>query len=454
MTITVAGSDQTLDSSGRGPWWTRLRSFVAAEGPNSNRNARNLLITTTFALVAIGSMMVLSASSFELVAQNRSPYEYFTKQLMWVGVGGVALLVCAFTPFRVYRKLSWVILLGSFALALLVFSPIGLEVQGNRNWIRIGGLTAQPSEFLKLSLVIWGGMVLARKAGLLRYARHMFIPVAPGAVMAMGLVLAGKDLGTAMVIGLIAAGLFFVAGASPKLFIGGIVLGVVVMLLAVVSSPNRMRRVSAWLDPSAEGTAQGLGYQSAQALYGLAGGGLFGVGVGQSRLKVSWIPEAHNDFVFAVLGEELGLVGALLVVVLFGVLAYSIYRIATLSENLEITYVCGGILVWIIGQAILNIAVVTGVVPVIGVPLPFISYGGSSMVAVLTAIGVLISCSRATDQATPVPPTTPEHPRATVVGRRFAPRPAPDRPVPGTVKNRPTTTRAGSRRRPPRRTTP
>ena len=146
--------------------------------------------------------------------------------------------------------------------------------------------------------------------------------------------------------------------------------------------------------------AEGLGYQSAQTLYRLADGGIFGVGVGQSKQKANWIPEAHNNFVFAVLGEELGLMGALLVILLFDVLAYSIYRISMLARDLYVTYICGGILAWIIGQAILNIAVVTGMIPVIGVPLPFISYGGSSMIAVLAAVGVLISCSRATDRAT------------------------------------------------------
>ncbi len=379
--------------------WQQLRERVTAHGPHANRDARNLLIVTTFALVAIGLMMVLSASSVELVAAGDSPYDTFAKQLMWALIGGFALVVCAFTPFRAYRKLSWLILFGSFGLSLLVFSPLGVEVQGNRNWIQVGSLTAQPSEFLKLSLIIWGGAVLARKARLLGHAKHMFVPVAPGAAIGICLVVAGKDLGTAMVLALIAVALFFFAGASPKLFIGGIVLGVVGTFLAVVSSENRIQRINAWLHPTAEGMADGLGYQGAQALYGLAGGGMFGVGIGQSRLKVNWIPEAHNDFVFAVLGEELGLVGALLVILLFAVLAYSIYRISKLANDLYTTYVCGGILVWIIGQAVLNIAVVTGMIPVIGVPLPFISYGGSSMIALLAAVGVLISCSRATDRA-------------------------------------------------------
>ncbi|WDF33428.1 putative lipid II flippase FtsW [Arthrobacter agilis] len=378
----------------------RLWSLFATQGPHSNRNARNLLITTTLALVAIGLMMVLSASSVELVAAGKSPFDTFRKQLMWAGIGGVALVVCAFIPLRAYRRLAWPILLGSFVVSLLVFTPLGYEVQGNRNWIRVAGLTAQPSEFLKLSIVVWGGAVLARKARLLGDWKHMFVPVAPGAAIAILLVIAGKDLGTAMILALIAVALFFFAGASPKLFIGGIVAGVIGVGLAVVSSPNRMNRISAWLDPTAEGTAEGLGYQSAQALYGLAGGGVFGVGVGQSRQKVSWIPEAHNDFVFAILGEELGLVGALIVILLFAVLAFSIVRISKLADDLHTTYICGGVLVWIVGQAILNIAVVTGMIPVIGVPLPFISYGGSSMVAVLAAVGVLVSCSRATDRRT------------------------------------------------------
>jgi cell division protein FtsW len=289
--LSTAARPRTVGSS-PAPGSDRLRNLFTTQGPQSNRNARNLLITTTFALVAIGLTMVLSASSVELVAAGKLPFDTFGKQLMWAGIGGVALVVCALVPLRAYRRLAWPILLGSFLVSLLVFTPLGYEVQGNRNWIRIGGLTAQPSEFLKLSIIIWGGAVLARKVKLLGNWKHMFVPVAPGAFIGFCLVIAGKDLGTAMILALIAVALFFFAGASPRLFIGGIVLGVIGITLSVITSTNRMSRISAWLDPTAEGTSQGLGYQSAQALYGLAGGGVFGVGVGQSRQKVSWIPEA------------------------------------------------------------------------------------------------------------------------------------------------------------------
>lgn len=351
-------------------------------------------MTTTLSLVAIGLMMVLSASSFELAAQGESPYDTFAKQSIWVGIGLVALLVLSFIPLRRYERLSRLFLFGSFGLSLLVFTPLGVEVNGNRNWIGIGSITVQPSEFLKLSVIVWGAAVLARKPRPTHTWRDLAVPVLPVSLAAVGLVIAGRDLGTAVILALIIAGLFFFAGASLKVFGYGLMGAALAAFVAVVSSPNRMSRISAWLDPSSAGTAEGLGYQGAQAVYGLAGGGMFGVGLGQSRQKVHWIPEAHNDFIFAVLGEELGFVGAALVLILFATLAFAIYRISTLSEGLYVTCICGAALVWILGQAVLNIGVVSGLVPVVGVPLPFISYGGSSMIAVLALIGVLISCSR------------------------------------------------------------
>ncbi|MBG6216078.1 cell division protein FtsW [Arthrobacter sp. CAN_A6] len=367
---------------------------LGSKGPASHSDARALLLTTTLALVAIGLMMVLSASSFELAAQGKSPYETFYKQALWVGIGLAVLVVFSRLPLHLFRRYAGLILIGSFVLTLLVFTPLGIEVNGNRNWIGIGPITVQPSEFLKLGTIIWGANVLARRTRSSRNLRPFLFPVLPVSLAAVALVLAGKDLGTAAILVLIIAGLFFFAGASLTVFGAGLAVFALAAFAAVISSSNRTSRISAWLDPASAGTAEGLGYQGVQATYGLAGGGMFGVGMGQSRQKVHWIPEAHNDFIFAVLGEELGFVGAAVMLILFATLAFAIYRIATLSGELHVTLICGGALVWILAQTVLNISVVTGLVPVVGVPLPFISYGGSSMISLLALTGVLLSCSR------------------------------------------------------------
>lgn len=387
-----------LRRSGLAPSAFRTGRLLSSRGPESHANARALLIATTLALTAIGLMMVLSASSFELAAQGRSPYSTFYKQSIWVGIGLLVLLVFSRVPLHRYERFSRTILFGSLGLALLVFSPLGVEVNGNRNWVGIGSMTVQPSEFLKLSIIFWGATVLAQnltqESTPLRSWKRFVIPVLPVSLAAVGLVVAGKDLGTAIILTLIIASVFFFAGTSLKVFGLALIAAILGAYLGVISSPNRMMRISAWLDPDSTGVAEGLGYQGAQAIYALAGGGLFGVGLGQSRQKVNWIPEAHNDFIFAVLGEELGFLGSALVLILFALLAFSIYRIASLSNDLTITCICGAALVWIIGQSVLNISVVIGLVPVIGIPLPFISYGGSSMVALLAITGLLISCSR------------------------------------------------------------
>ncbi len=376
------------------PLFSGIVRFLSPRGPASRRNARALLLGTTFSLVAIGLVMVLSASFFTLAARGQSPYGTFLRQALWCVLGLAALLVLSRIPLRMYRRLSRIALVGSFGLALLVFTPLGVEVNGNRNWLAIGPVTVQPGEFLKLSLILWGAAVLTDGPMLRRNPRHGVVPVLGASLAGLVLVLAGKDLGTAMILTLIIAGVFFFTGASIRALGIGAAAALVAVLTAVLSSPNRLNRIFVWLDPSGAGSAEGLGYQGAHSVYALAGGGMFGVGLGQSRQKVHWIPEAHNDFIFAVLGEELGFAGAVLVLILFGTLAFAIVRIASLTADPYATAICGAALVWILGQSVVNIAVVSGLVPVVGIPLPFISYGGSSVIALLALTGVLISCSR------------------------------------------------------------
>jgi len=236
--------------------------------------------------------------------------------------------------------------------------------------------------------------VLARKGKLLSRWQHVAVPAVPMAIIIVGLVLVGNDLGTAMIIMMVTAAALFFAGAPLYLFgIAGLAAAAGTAVMAVTSS-NRMCRITSWW--TGQSCADGIdaNYQATNGLYGLASGGWFGVGLGQSRQKYSWIPEAHNDFIFAIIGEELGLVGTVVVLILFAILGAAIYRVVVAQEDMFHRVLAGTIMVWLLGQATVNMSVVTGLMPVIGVPLPFISYGGSALLMSLCAIGVVLSLAR------------------------------------------------------------
>ncbi|WAP50926.1 putative lipid II flippase FtsW [Arthrobacter sp. ATA002] len=376
------------------------RGIVLLEGSRrkATGSAYYTILGASLALTAIGLMMVLSASSVESIAASAgesagSTFSFFVKQALFAGLGVAAMLGLSRLGPQAYRKLAWPALVAAFFLLILVFIPgIGKEVGGNRNWIEIGPITGQPSEAAKLAMAIWFASVLSMKQKLLTQWKHALVPVVfPGGAVLIGLVLIGRDLGTVIIMVMIMIAALFFAGA-PLRFLAVMVAagGAGGVLMSLVSS-NRTSRISAWLG---EDCGAGLCDQANAGMYALASGGWFGVGIGQSRQKWSWIPEAHNDFIFAIIGEEFGLLGTLLIVLLFGVLAVATIRMTMRHTDPFIRIVCGSILVWIIGQAFVNIAMVTGLLPVIGVPLPFISYGGSSLTFTLAAVGVLLSFAR------------------------------------------------------------
>ncbi|MDN3481679.1 putative lipid II flippase FtsW [Arthrobacter sp. APC 3897] len=375
------------------------RGIIVLEGSRrkATGSAYYTILGAALALTAIGLMMVLSASSVESIAASAgesagSTFGFFMKQALFAALGILAMLVLSRLGPRTYRKLAWVALAGAVILLVLVFIPgIGKEVGGNRNWIEIGPLTGQPSEAAKLAMAVWFASVLSTKQKLLTEWKHALVPVVPGGGLLIGLVLLGRDLGTVIIMGLIMIAALFFAGA-PLRFVAALVAagGAGAVLMSMLSG-NRTGRISAWLG---QDCGAGLCDQANAGMYALASGGWFGVGIGQSRQKWSWIPEAHNDFIFAIIGEEFGLLGTLLIVLLFGVLAVATIRMTMRHTDPFIRIVCGSILVWIIGQAFVNIAMVTGLLPVIGVPLPFISYGGSSLTFTLAAVGVLLSFAR------------------------------------------------------------
>lgn len=374
-----------------GGWRARIH-LGAALRPGSDRTVA-ALYGLTLLLVGIGLIMVLSSSSITSYLDEQGFFGGFWKQTTFAIIGLPLMLIAASIPISFWKKWAWGFLGLGIALQLLVFTPLGIEEYGNRNWIQIGGVSAQPSEALKLALIVWIGTVLLRKEPLLHEMKHELIPVIfPGAVVALGVVLLGRDLGTVLIMAAIVIGAMFFGGISGKTL--GVISagGLVGVVLFVVTSANRMSRLLGHAGGNED--YSGLGWQPLHGLWALAGGGVFGVGLGGSKAKWSWLPAADNDYIFAIIGEELGLIGAILVIALFVALAVVMLRVIAKARDRFGKAVVGGVLVWIVGQAFVNIGVVIGVFPVLGVPLPLISAGGTALIACLTAIGVVISIAR------------------------------------------------------------
>jgi cell division protein FtsW len=364
-------------------------------GDESGDRTRPVILAVVLVLAALGLIEVASASSVESVAAGRNPYDLPVKQGMWTAAGIAIMFGLARLRTRHIRRLAWP-LLGAAVVALgLVFTPLGMTVNGNRNWLGFGGFTVQPSEFAKLALIVWAAAVLSRKQALLHEWKHAVVPLLlPSGALIIGLVALGHDLGTAMIIMMILAATMFYGGVRMKVFgVAGILCTVAALILAATSG-NRVSRISSWLGAGSADDSQGVGYQALHGQYALASGGWLGVGLGQSRQKWNWIPEAHNDFIFTILGEELGLAGTLLVLVMFTVLGIAVFKVIARTRDTFARIVSSSVITWIIGQAVVNIAMVTGLLPVIGVPLPFISYGGSAMVSSMAGVGMILAVTR------------------------------------------------------------
>jgi cell division protein FtsW len=383
----AARTSATPHEHGRvGGWLQRLDSPVTSY---------YVLLSVTVVLVVIGLIMVLSASSVKSLVQtdNATPYVFFRKQLQFAALGAVAVIVASRIPLRAWKALSVPILLLALFLQLLVFTPLGVSVNGNRNWLALGPVGLQPSELAKIGLVLVGATVLTAKRKLLGRLRHVVVPfLFPVAAVTIGLVLLGHDLGTVMVMGGIVAALLFAAGVPRRMFVyGGAVFGALAVTM-VVTSANRLQRFDVWLGKDTDPYG---GYrQTLHGRYALADGGWWGVGLGASREKWQWLPEAHNDFIFAILGEELGLPGTLVLLGLFCALALVCYRIVLRSNDTFVRVATAGVMAWIVCQATINIGAVIGLLPVIGVPLPLVSYGGSSLMTTMFALGMLLSFAR------------------------------------------------------------
>lgn len=351
-----------------------------------------LLLGTTLLLLTLGLIMVLSASSIESFRVFGNAYTLAERQAMFAAIGLAAMFMVSRTSIPFWRGIAWPFL-GVACVFLVVVLVIGVSVAGQRNWIDFfGPFRFQPSELAKLSLVVWGATMLTRRDRPLDTWRNLLTPLLPVAGGMMLLVLLEGDVGNSLMLAAITIGLLFAVGAPLRLFaaLGGVMAGVVLIL--TLAAPYRMERFTTWLHP--DQNQLGVGWQVSQGQLALGTGGWWGVGLGASREKWGSLPEAHTDFIFPVIGEELGLVGTLLVLALFGVLAFAIFRMVRTTDDMFVRLATAGVGCWIVVQAILNLGAVLGLLPITGVPLPLVSYGGSSLVPTLVALGMLMGFAR------------------------------------------------------------
>ena len=354
-----------------------------------------VMVSMVFFLVIFGLVMVLSSSFVGSALGNDGDFfATFFRQVVWVALGVPLMLVISRFPARALKKLAPSIFLVALLLQGLVFTPLGITSGGNTNWVNIAGFTGQPSEILKVAMIIWMAAILADRIDVVEDYRTLLRPLGLGVLMALALVMLGQDLGTMGVMVIIALGIVFLAGAKlSHLFTVVAFIGAGVALLAMLS-PSRIDRIMTWFSGCTEDDYLGTCWQIVHSTYALGSGGLLGVGLGNSRAKWSWLPHAETDFIFAIVGEELGLIGTSMVILSFVILAVSMARLVRAQPDPFARLVTGGVMVWLIGQALINIAVVLEVLPVLGVPLPFMSVGGSALLASLLGIGVVMALNR------------------------------------------------------------
>jgi cell division protein FtsW len=351
-----------------------------------------LLVGASGLLLVIGLVMVLSSSSVSSFRETGNSYSTFLRQLTWVFLALPFVVVAVRLPHRALRLLAWPALLVSVLLLALTQTSMGVTVNGNKNWLALGPIQIQPAELAKLAVILWCSHIYATKERLLGDWRHTLVPVVPLMALVVGLVVLGHDLGTALVLMSIVLGLLWVVGAPGKMFVGSILVAGVAALGLAASSEERMERLTSFADPFA--SFQGAGWQAAHGIFAMSSGGLFGKGIGASQQKWGDLPAAHTDFIFAVLGEELGLVGTLLVLALFLTIAFAGLRVAQRTTDPFARYMAAGITVWLAAQMMINVGMVLALLPVIGIPLPLVSYGGSALLPSLVALGLLVSTAR------------------------------------------------------------
>jgi cell division protein FtsW len=352
-----------------------------------------MLLGSTLGLSVLGLIMVFSASSIYSLDVKGSSYAIFLRQFISLGLSIPMAWVLSRLSLAQWKTLARFGFISSVFLLLLV-QIIGKSVNGNHNWISLGFVDVQPSEIAKFFMILWAGFMLAKqeRSGVDHSAVLKLI--APAFALCIILIMAGRDLGTASVFACILAGLLWVSGLRLGIFGIALSTGMVALTLAILTSPYRVERFMVFLNPFAEDQYKLYGWQPAHSLLGLASGGLFGVGLGASRQKWGNLAEAHTDFIFAVIGEELGLFGTLATLVLLSIFIFSIFKLALRAHDPMVRYVASGFGCWIAIQTILNIGSAISVLPVVGVTLPFVSYGGSALVATYMGVGFVLGAAR------------------------------------------------------------
>jgi cell division protein FtsW len=400
------GDAERLDAGRALPWRDPLGGGVAGLRERV-RAARALLdrpltsyyliLGATALLLCLGLMMVLSTTSVTDLNQGESPYHDFEWQVIGIVVGLPVMWLMARSSPRVFRAMAYPLLAVSvIGLGLTLIPGVAVVHNGVARWIAIGPITFQPSELAKLALAVWGADLLARKEklGMLADWRHLLVPLMPGAGVLALLVMAGQDLGTTSILLIILLALLWVAGIPSRVFAALIVLLGLVLVLLYVARGYGSARIEDFLHPSSNTNPVGTNQQSIQGKYALGSGGLFGSGLGASKEQWSWLPEDSSDFIFAIIGEELGLVGTLCVTALYGGLAYAGLRVARRAPDTFSRLAAATITAWIVMQAVVNIGAVIGVFPITGVPLPLVSQGLSSVLVTMIGLGMLMSFAR------------------------------------------------------------
>jgi cell division protein FtsW len=353
------------------------------------------LLAAVAGLLGLGIVMVLNVSYFHAGARYGDPYVFFRKHLISVGAGLAVLLLASRLRLELLERWAAVVLpLCALALLLVLLPGIGVERNGARRWIALGGFSVQPSEFVKLGLVLFLARWISRHRERMGAFRAGVLPALAAVGVCAGLILCQPDFGSTVILGTLALLMLFVGGARPAHIAALVLCASAGIAAAIVVAPYRSRRLLAFLDPFAH--AQDAAFQLVQSLIAIGSGGVGGVGLGQSRQKMHFLPEAHTDFIFALVGEELGLIGALVVLALFAVVAIRGFRIAARHPDSFASLLAFGLTAVLILSAVVNMAVVMGMLPTKGLPLPLLSYGGSALVATMLEVGILAALSRMT----------------------------------------------------------
>jgi cell division protein FtsW len=353
----------------------------------------HLIVAVAGLLTTLGLIMVLSASGVRSYGADGSAWVIFGKQVMWTIIGLIGCYAALRMSVRFIRRVAFSSYVITIILLVLVLVPgIGNLANGSRKWFVIAGFSMQPSELAKIAFAIWGAHLLAARRLERASLKELLVPLVPAAVIALALIVAQPDLGQTVSLGIILLALLWYAGLPLRVFGASLFAVVVAGAILAMSAGYRSDRVKSWLDP--ENDPQDTGYQARQAKYALAHGGIFGDGLGQGVAKWNYLPNAHNDFIFAIIGEELGFVGAFGLLALFGLFAYTGMRIARRSADPFLRLVTATTTMWVLGQAFINIGYVIGILPVTGLQLPLISAGGTSTAATLFMIGIMANAAR------------------------------------------------------------